>query len=102
MCMVKTKYGQIRGLDRDSMRLFCGVPYAQPPVGELRFRAPREPLPWKGVLDCTKHKPAAMQHVCPEDISGLSEHYITDFFFDGVPECSEDSLYLTIAAPKDD
>ena len=51
MCMVKTKYGQIRGLDRDSMRLFCGVPYAQPPVGELRFRAPREPLPWKGVLD---------------------------------------------------
>ena len=102
MCMVKTKYGQIRGLDRDSMRLFCGVPYAQPPVGELRFRAPREPLPWKGVLDCTKHKPAAMQHVCPEDISGLSEPYITDFFFDGVPECSEDSLYLTIAAPKDD
>lgn len=39
----KTKYGQIHGVQKDGYTVFCGVPYAKPPVGEKRFCPPEEP-----------------------------------------------------------
>ncbi|XP_025266544.1 neuroligin-1 [Camponotus floridanus] len=54
--IVETKSGQIRGILQelnsrhlDPVEVFRGIPYAAPPVGELRFRAPNSPIPWSGV-----------------------------------------------------
>ena len=37
------------------------VPFAQPPIGDLRFRRPRAPLPWNGTRDATQYGPGCMQ-----------------------------------------
>lgn len=83
--IVETEYGKVRGLKRMSLYdvpyfSFEGIPYAQPPVGELRFRAPQRPTPWEGVRDCTAHKDKPVQ---------------LQFVF-GKVEGSEDCLYLNI------
>ncbi|KAK2576577.1 hypothetical protein KPH14_005247 [Odynerus spinipes] len=54
--IVETKSGQIRGILQelnskhlDPVEVFRGIPYAAPPIGDLRFRAPISPIPWNGV-----------------------------------------------------
>ena len=47
--LVHTPKGMIDGIQNDGYRTYYGVRYAQAPVGELRFRAPRETDPWEGV-----------------------------------------------------
>ena len=47
---VLTKYGRLMGiLDANNTWVWKGVPYAKPPVGDLRWKAPEEPKSWKGV-----------------------------------------------------
>ena len=75
--------GALRGSERDGVRTFLGVPYAEPPVGELRFRAPRPVPPWSGVRDATRWAPRAPQ---PK---------LTGRGFTG----DEDCLYLNVYAP---
>ena len=41
-------------IDRD-VHAWYGIPYAQPPIGDLRFRHPRQPNPWEGIKETTKH-----------------------------------------------
>ena len=55
---VDTEAGQVEGIPaRDrSITVFRGIPYAAPPVGELRWRAPQPPAPWPGV-DFSKYGP---------------------------------------------
>lgn len=55
--VVGTRAGAVEGIaerDDDSLLSFFGVPYAAPPVGERRFRAPRPPEAWEGVFDATR------------------------------------------------
>lgn len=47
--LVETQTGKLEGVRRGAHVAFLGIPYARPPVGELRFRAPEPPLPWSGV-----------------------------------------------------
>ncbi|MER6797994.1 carboxylesterase family protein, partial [Amycolatopsis mediterranei] len=49
MTTVEIAAGALRGSGRDEVRTFLGVPYAEPPVAALRFRAPRPVPPWPGV-----------------------------------------------------
>ncbi len=79
----KTRDGVLRGSIESGVSIFRGVPFAQPPVGDLRFRAPVKPLPWKGERDALKFAAAAMQ----PDRHDLAQ--------------SEDCLYLNVWAPDD-
>ncbi len=54
---IQTKYGALRGQARDGVVSFLGVPYASPPTGALRFRAPAPPQPWEGVRDAFEYGP---------------------------------------------
>ncbi|AKH86385.1 carboxylesterase [Streptomyces sp. CNQ-509] len=49
--LVRVDGGLLRGVRDGGVLRFRGVPYARPPVGELRWRAPRPPRPWSGVRD---------------------------------------------------
>lgn len=94
--LIETKYGKLEGVDRGDYVEYRGVPYAKPPVGELRWRAPREPEPWEGVYQAVDFKNKCMQ----ED--HLSPPYDKDFYSnpDFARPMDEDCLYLHIWVPK--
>lgn len=60
---VQLSTGLIEGVVEPDLMQFRGVPYAQPPVAELRFAPPRPVKPWSGVLDATRNGPIAPQDV---------------------------------------
>jgi para-nitrobenzyl esterase len=83
--VVMTDKGAVRGATRGGVIEFKGIPYAQPPVGELRWSMPKPAATWSGTLDATRYGSA-----CPQ-----AERY-------GIPESSdnEDCLYLNVTAPE--
>jgi para-nitrobenzyl esterase len=89
---VMTAAGEVSGaLSADStVRIYKGVPYAAPPVGELRWKAPQPVKPWSGVLKADKFPPSPIQGK-PAPFMMWTEEFIT-------PEepLSEDCLYLNI------
>lgn len=87
---VTTGLGHLEGLERDGVRIFRGVPFAKPPVGERRFRAPEKPEPWTGVRDATSYGAAA--HQPPLMLAALPG-------FDIGPQ-REDCLFLNVYTPN--
>lgn len=88
--------GELQGIVKDCCTVFRGIPYAQPPVGGLRFQAPKPPVPWNGTyLAC--HFP----NICRQDESETDGFYEKEFYssekFRTAP--SEDCLYLNIWTP---
>ena len=59
--IAQTQSGAVEGRTKDGAQLFAGIPYATPPVGELRFKAAREHPDWDGVRSAKKFGPAAPQ-----------------------------------------
>jgi para-nitrobenzyl esterase len=59
--IVETSKGKLQGTEKDGFLVFRGIPFAQPPVGDLRFRAPLPSQPWDGVREATHAGPMAMQ-----------------------------------------
>lgn len=63
--VVQTSTGPIRGRSEhvfgQEIHVFHGVPYAKPPMGQLRFRRPVPVEPWHGVLDATRKPNACVQ-----------------------------------------
>ncbi|XP_004518366.1 esterase B1 [Ceratitis capitata] len=87
--VISTTHGKVRGQLRvgiygDTYYSYDGIPYAKPPLGELRFKSPQPPEPWVDVRDCTKCPPKCIQ----------ANRYT------GVIEGSEDCLYLSLYAKK--
>lgn len=94
--VVETAYGQAQGVVGDAYEevvLFKGVPYAAPPVGDLRWAAPQDPESWDGVRVFDTYADAACQWADDMD----SEPWKSDFYYDPLPNFSEDCLYLNIA-----
>ena len=63
--VVETTHGPVRGVDDGRVRVWKGIRYAAPPVGDLRFRAPQPPERWTEVADATRYGPACPQPVFP-------------------------------------
>jgi para-nitrobenzyl esterase len=88
--------GRITGLETETpgVYVYKGIPYAAPPVGELRWKEPQPVIPWDGIKVADTFGPAAIQN---DQVPG--SFYQKEFFFDGDPVRSEDCLYLNIWTP---
>jgi para-nitrobenzyl esterase len=75
----------------DGVRAYKGIPYAKPPVGDLRWRPPELSSPWSGTLAADKFSAICMQ---PEPLGGHS--FFTELFFNPMKPISEDCLYLNV------
>ncbi len=90
--------GQIQGvvLDSSDVIVYRGIPYAAPPVGDLRWKRPQPVVAWDGVKVADTFGPAAMQRAHRAD----DGHYGTEFFEQDAP-FSEDCLYLNVWTPAE-
>lgn len=77
---IETNFGIVKGAIKDGLLVFKGIPFAKPPVGELRWSAPQPPDSWEGVKLTTKYGPAPIQG-------------------NDTTSKSEDCLYLNIWTP---
>ena len=83
---VAVESGVVEGETKDGLTMYKGVPFAAPPLGQLRWREPQPIAPWKGTRKATSFAPACMQ----QGVSMPGEK---------PPEVSEDCLYLNIWTP---
>src|SRR6185437_41760 len=77
---VRTESGLVQGVTEPALTVYRGIPFAAPPVGDLRWRPPQPAKPWDGVRDATKFAPDPYQG-------------------DGKGHVSEDCLYLNVWSP---
>lgn len=90
----KTENGFVRGLPAADPRVttFKGIPFAAPPVGENRWRAPQPCQNWEGTLDAYRFAPISVQ-----DTPGLgTDIYCREWHVDPEIPMSEDCLYLNV------
>jgi para-nitrobenzyl esterase len=81
--VVSTADGRVRGIVKNGVNIFLGIPYAAPPVGDLRWRPPAPARKWQGTLDAT-----AYGSTCPQ---------VTEFgAFAGPSSVTEDCLHLNV------
>lgn len=59
--ITEIKTGKVRGYERNQLIEYLGIPYAQPPVGELRFKRARPMEPWEGVFDAKEYGSESVQ-----------------------------------------
>src|SRR5499427_2842749 len=84
--VVETKEGPVQGFISNGVTKFLGIPYAEPPVGNLRWRPPKDRAPWTNVLKATEFAP-----ICAL-ITTLG-------VFSGPQNNNEDCLYLNVFTP---
>ena len=106
---VRTDKGLVSGVTTagGAVEVFAGIPYAKPPVGELRWKAPQEPDAWEGVLVCDHFAPMSMQKtnlpVYDSLVRIIGYHdYRISLSDNYIPPVSEDSLYLNVWKPAGD
>jgi para-nitrobenzyl esterase len=87
--VVSTTYGPIAGYADNGISMFLGIPYARPPVGDLRFAPPKEPERWTNIFPAVSYGPVAPQH--------LDETEPASSFWQ-----SEDCLSLNVWTPAAD
>jgi para-nitrobenzyl esterase len=93
LSVVKTENGQVSGIKSGDIAIYKGIPFAAPPVGDLRWKAPQPVKNWTGVLKCDKFSASPMQRK-PVPFMMWTEEFITP-----PANLSEDCLYLNIWTP---
>jgi para-nitrobenzyl esterase len=90
--LVDTAYGTVEGaLDGETIS-FKGIPFAAPPIGDLRFAPPVEPTPWEDIKDCTEYGYIPVQNGNPMGTQPGDDNTFQ----------SEDCLYLNIWRPAEE
>lgn len=93
----ETENGKVRGIEAADPRItaFKGIPFAAPPVGKNRWRAPQPAQNWEGIRECYRFAPISIQ-----DTPGLgTDIYCKEWHVDPEIEMSEDCLYLNVWTP---
>jgi len=103
---VTTDKGLVQGVytANGEVEVYAGIPYAKPPVNELRFKAPQDAEPWSGVLVCDEFGPMSMQRTNLPIYESLARiigyhDYKISLSDNWVAPVSEDSLYLNVWKP---
>ncbi len=81
-----TRDGRIRGVKKNAIYSFKGIPYAAPPLGQRRWQAPQAAIPWTGIKDGSQYRLIAPQPLYP----------VGSFFKQPNYPQSEDCLHLNI------
>lgn len=89
---VATAYGKVRGLSRDKVQAFRGIPYGASTAGEARFMPPSKPKPWTNVRDAFE-----LGHRAPQDPAGLIPEVAA---VDRTEPMGEDCLVLNVWTPN--
>lgn len=104
--VVSLEKGDVRGvlIDEGRVELYAGIPYAKPPVGELRWREPQDPDAWDGVLDADHFAPMCMQPTELPIVGSLKQvigfhDYRISLSDNYRPAVSEDGLYVNVWKP---
>lgn len=104
--VVTVAQGDLTGLVSadGAVEVYAGIPYAKPPVGELRWREPQAPESWEGVRACDAFAPMSMQKRNSELYNSLYRligyhEYAPSLGFGSKEPVSEDSLYLNVWKP---
>jgi len=92
---VATTAGRVQGSERRGVRVFRGIPFAQPPVDGLRFTEPLPAKPWSGVLPAESYGPASPQ-------IGPVNRLVRTLIGAAGSKQSQDCLYLNVYTPKAD
>jgi para-nitrobenzyl esterase len=92
--VVQTSAGKLEGISERGTVSFKGIPYATPPIGDLRWKPPLPPKPWSGVRKADAFSPGCIQR---QDFERLP--WSIEFMLQG--PISEDCLYLNLWAPAD-
>ena len=88
--LVRLESGQLRGVSlAGGVTAFKGIPYAAPPIGNLRWRPPQPPLKWEGV-----RKADHFCSPCMQTITGEFGPYTKEFLIQGSP--GEDCLFVNV------
>lgn len=97
--IVNTSCGSMKGIELkgkyEGITEFRGIPYAAPPVGDLRWAPPADPKSWEGVRTMDTYGPMCIQKLKYDNIEGslISDE---DYYYMPYPEMSEDCLYINI------
>ena len=98
--ITNTEQGMVEGLPAADPRItvFKGIPFAAPPIGNLRWAPPQEPAKWDGIRQCFKYLAAPVQPG-PEENPREDDVYAKEWSVDTSLQLNEDCLYLNIWTP---
>ncbi len=94
---INTPSGSVKGFEVGGVQRFLGLPFAKPPVGDLRFQKPLPHKRWEGVREALKSGPMCMQEFDKDvaELLGMTEEEAKETF-----PIDEDCLYLDIIVPE--